>query len=537
MDPHIHIPADRASDAQTLVSAFDRASAEHARGTALVDGAVRLSYADLNHKSRAMARGLLNHGIMPGDSLLVHLPNSWELVVVVLACMRAGVVPTMMLHAHREHELTRIADHVDARGIVISGEADEFVGLARQVTENCASVEQIFISGCDNVPPGCIGLENLMTSDPGAPFYTSVLTDDVLFLLSGGTTGLPKVVARKHSDYLYGVVSSSLVTDISSDTVYLVSLPASHTFPLGCPGIFGTLLVGGRVVMIRSPRPEIAFEAMACEGVTHTAAVPAVVGRWLETYDPARWDLSALHVLQVGGSRLSANHARRAESTFGCAVQQVYGMSEGMLNSTRLNDPEDVVLETQGRPVDSAQQMKIVDSAGRDLPFGSTGELLVRGPGVFSGYYRAPDHNSEAFTSDGWFRTGDLVRMHPSGNLVVEGRVKDLINRGGEKISAEELEDLLNEMPEIRRVAVVAAPHSSLGEQVCTCIVLRAGCVVTLQEIRLFLSGLGVAQYKLPSRLEILDDLPQTSIGKINKAALRSLVADKTLTPAPAPAS
>ena len=206
------------------------------------------------------------------------------------------------------------------------------------------------------------------------------------------------------------------------------------------------------------------------EQVTITALVPALVIRWLEALEASgegRFDLSSLEVLQVGGARLVPEVARRIGPAIGCRVQQVFGMAEGLLNYTRLDDPDDVVVETQGRPLSPADELRIVGPDGEPVPDGEPGELLTRGPYTIRGYYRADAHNATAFTADGFYRTGDIVRLDPSGNLTVEGRAKDLINRGGEKISAEEIENLLLAHPAVREAAAVAMPHAVLGEQTC----------------------------------------------------------------------
>src|SRR5207248_1627882 len=202
-----------------------------------------------------------------------------------------------------------------------------------------------------------------------------------VFLLSGGTTGLPKLIARTHDDYAYNATASADVAGVDASTVYLVSLPAGHNFPLACPGILGTLLAGGTVVMLPSPEPVRAFATIAAEGVTHTAVVPAVAGRWLEhAVENGVGDLSSLRVLQVGGARLADELARRVKPVLGATLQQVFGMAEGLLNYTRLDDPDEVTCGTQGRPLSPGDEVRIVDADGRDLPDGEPGALLTRGP-------------------------------------------------------------------------------------------------------------------------------------------------------------
>jgi 2,3-dihydroxybenzoate-AMP ligase len=230
----------------------------------------------------------------------------------------------------------------------------------------------------------------------------------------------------------------------------------------------------------------------------------------------------------VGGARLVPEVARRVEPELGCRLQQVFGMAEGLLNYTRAGDPTELVIETQGRPLAAADEIRIVDPDGNPVGPGEPGELLTRGPYTIRGYYRADEHNARAFTDDGFYRTGDVVRLWPTGHLSVEGRAKDLINRGGEKISAEEIENLLLGHPGVREAAAVAMPHAVLGEQTCAYVVPRdPSSPVSLTDLTGYLSERGVARYKWPERLELADSLPVTNVGKVDKKRLREDIAAK----------
>ena len=238
--------------------------------------------------------------------------------------------------------------------------------------------------------------------------------------------------------------------------------------------------------------------------------------------------LRTLQVLQVGGARLADEHATRVKPVLGATLQQVFGMAEGLLNYTRLDDPDEVICGTQGRPLSPGDEVRIVDADGRDLPGGEPGALLTRGPYTPRGYYRAPEQNTRAFTPDGWYASGDVVRRRPDGNLVVEGRDKDMINRGGEKISAEEVENLLYRMPGIAQVAAVAAPDAELGERICVFVVPEPGRDISLGAISDGLEAAGVAKFKWPERLEIVAELPVTKMGKLDKKALREMLAGRS---------
>jgi 2,3-dihydroxybenzoate-AMP ligase len=280
-------------------------------------------------------------------------------------------------------------------------------------------------------------------------------------------------------------------------------------------------------VLALSASPDTAFPVIERERVTITAQVPAVTIQWLDSPLREKHDLSSLRVLQVGGSRLPAEVAQRVKPLLGATVQQVFGMAEGLLNYTRLDDPDEVLWNTQGRPASEADEIRIVDWNGDPAAAGSPGELLTRGPYTIRGYYLAPEHNAKAFTADGFYRTGDVVRLTPSGNLSVEGRVKDLINRGGEKISAEEVENLILGHAAVQNVAVVAMPDRVMGEKVCAYVILRPEGALTLEELRLFMDRAGISRFKLPERLEIVERFPLTTVGKISKKDLREDIAAK----------
>jgi 2,3-dihydroxybenzoate-AMP ligase len=506
---------------------------------AVTDGTNSMSYAELDAAADRVAYGLRRLGLARGDRVVVQLPNVVEFPAVCFGLLRLGAMAVFALPPHREHEISYLAEHSEAAAYLA---CDTFGGFrygdlgeaARKASSSLRHV--LLLDGRDDEQTGSVNLRRLLDdpvdaaeaqasadADPPDP------SDVAFFLLSGGTTGLPKLIPRTHDDYAYNLTASAEVSGLGPSTVYLVALPAAHNFPLGCPGLMGTLSVGGRVVMAPSAKPDDAMAVVEAENVTITALVPALAIRWLEALEGGRQvrppNLSSLEVLQVGGARLVPEVARRIGPAIGCRVQQVFGMAEGLLNYTRLDDPDDVVVETQGRPLSPADELRIVGPDGRPVGAGEPGELLTRGPYTIRGYYRADAHNASAFTEDGFYRTGDIVRLHPSGNLTVEGRAKDLINRGGEKISAEEIENLLLAHPAVREAAAVAMPHPVLGEQTCAYLVLRPDDSLDLAALAAYLDGRGVARFKWPERLEIVDALPVTNVGKVDKKKLREDIA------------
>ena len=315
--------------------------------------------------------------------------------------------------------------------------------------------------------------------------------------------------------------------EIGEGDVLLDVLPIEHNLPLGCPGLQGFLLSGGTVVLGTSTRPRDVFGLIQRHRVTHIHLVPALLIRWID--DPAitEYDLSSLRVIQSGGQRLQPEVRLRAERALpGCFIQENFGMAEGLIMFVRPSDPPGVRRETCGRPASPDDEVYLVDSGGNVVPDGEPGELIVRGPYTLRGYFRSPEHNARAFTPDGFYRSGDLLRKTPSGNYVVEGRVKDLINRGGEKISAEEVENLILAHPAVLNVACVPYPDPVLGERMCACLVLRPGRSLSLEELAAFLRGFEIATFKLPERAAFFDTLPLSGFGKVSKKDLAARLAE-----------
>ncbi|OHV22421.1 2,3-dihydroxybenzoate-AMP ligase [Parafrankia soli] len=525
--------------------------------TALVSGPDRISYAELDAAVDDLAAGLATIGIGPGDHVVVHLPNRAEFVTVLFALLRRGAIGVLSLPAHRRVEIEHLTRLSGAVGYVIADrhEGFDYRELAREVTEAVPAVRHVLVAG---EPGPFTALSALATAGRAARLgggartgaaggVVSVTaagsaTDDAgsggagpdlgaerpdpggiaVLLISGGTTGKPKLIPRTHRDYAYNARASADVCGLTADDVYLVALPAAHNFPLACPGLLGAFGVGATVVMAPSPSPDVAFDLVARERVTVTALVPPLARLWVEAAGWEGPDTTSLRLVQVGGAKLDEGLARRITPTLGAKVQQVFGMAEGLLNYTRLDDPDELVFTTQGRPLAAADEVRVLDGSGAGVVPGEVGELWTRGPYTIRGYYRAAEHNSAVFDGDGYFRTGDLVRQLPTGHLVVEGRVKDVINRGGENVSAGELEEHLLTHPAIGQVAVVGMPDPDVGESVCAVVVLAPGEALRLKQVKSYLQERGLARFMLPDRLEVVGEFPLTAVGKIDKRELRS---------------
>jgi 2,3-dihydroxybenzoate-AMP ligase len=508
---------------ETIPQAIADAALEHPESGAVIDSTRSLARSQLIAEAGTVAALLSRNGIDCNDRVIIQLPNCVEFATLTIACLEIGAIPVMALPAFRKVELEYLVSISDAKAIAI---APEYRGFDHAALARHLKIRLILsttpAAGCVSMHETCASPRAIGSSASGDPF------DVALFLLSGGTTGAPKLIPRTHADYLYNARESAAATGLTSESRILIALPAEHNFPLACPGLLGALLVGARAVFTQSPKAADLANIIERERITHLPCVPALAVALLDLPQSSRTQLASLRVITVGGQRLQEPTARALKRTFPhLVVQQVLGMAEGLLCYTSLDEREDVAFTTQGRPLSRADEIRIVNSDDTDVASGEVGELWCRGPYTIRGYFRAPERNREAFTADGFYRTGDLVRLAPSGNLVVEGRIKDLINRGGEKISAEEIEAHLLAHPAVSAAAVVAMPDAILGEKACAYFSLRDGESLALSAMRDFLAARGVAQFKWPERIEIVAELPLTTVGKIRKSELRRDIAEK----------
>jgi 2,3-dihydroxybenzoate---[aryl-carrier protein] ligase len=512
---------------ETIPQAIAKAARDWPDSIAVADPSRRLTYSQLLAEAGSLADLLSRNKIERNDRIVVQLPNCVEFATLTLACLEVGALPIMALAAFRKAELEYLVSFADAKAIAIAPEYRGFdhAGLARELKAEHPALKCILSTAPAD---GCVSLRQDDTIARTIGSSTCDPFDVALFLLSGGTTGMPKLVPRAHSEYLYNARESAVVCGLSSQSRILIAIPAAHNFAFSCAGWLGALLSGARTFFSQSTKAADLAEIIEREQITHLPCVPTIAIALLGLPQSERTRLASLRVVSVGGQRLQEPTAHALKQALPqICVQQVFGMAEGLVCYTRLDEPEDIAFTTQGRPLSPADEVRIVDYDGTDVAPGAVGELWCRGPYTLRGYFRAPERNREAFTPDGFYRTGDLVRRHPSGNLVVEGRIKDLINRGGEKVSAEEIEAHLVAHPAVGAAAVVAMPDPVLGERACAYVTVRDAQSFTLSAMREFLAARGVAQFKWPERIEIVDQFPLTNVGKIKKTELRRIIADK----------
>jgi 2,3-dihydroxybenzoate-AMP ligase len=495
---------------------------------ALVHGTQRLSYAELLARCQDLAARFCALGLRPGERVLLQLPNTVDFVLSYFALNLAGVIPVMALRAHRHAEVRHFLRASGAVAYIVPdvlGSFD-FRSMAAQMQSEFADLRHVLVSG--EPAPGQQALADLppATSTPAGPGPGDVST----MLLSGGTTSLSKLIPRTHDDYVLNARLCGAAAGFDQNTVLLAILPLGHNYNLASPGMLGCFYFGGTVVLATGTSVEEIFTTIARERVTVAAAVIPLITAWVNSDALAAHDLSSLKVVQNGGARLAPELRRRLRERLHCTPQEIYGTAEGLINMTRLDDAEDLLMESSGAPVCDEDEIRVVDDAGHDVPDGEPGELVTRGPYTIRGYYNAPAKNSQAFLPGGWYRMGDIVRKL-GRHVFTEGRRKDMINRGGEKISCEEVENLILTHPKVREAVLVAMPDPVFGEKACACVVPKAGQLLDFAELLTHLRAQQIAAFKLPERLELFDELPVSPVGKILKRELRDIVAERMIPP------
>ena len=504
---------------KSLAQEFAAVFKKYKSKIALIDGDRQYTYGDIDGITDNLALNLLELGLKPLDRVVPVLPNIAEFVLLYFALQKISGIPIAALVTHRFAEINQFVQLSGATTVVYpERQSDfEFEPMIKRV-----QAENPHLRFCISLPR----LKELIDRPAQRP--RSELqrikidpTDPCIFQLSGGTTGIPKLIPRTHNDYAYNSKTAAPVCGVTGDSVLLLALPIAHNLPLACPGIQGYFFQGGKVVLSPTTRPQEMFKLIERHRVTHIKVVPALLIRLINDPSIGDYDLSSVKIIQSGGQRMQPEVRLKTHQLIpSCFVQENFGMSEGTLFFVRLDDPQDVKLETCGRPICPDDEVLLLDDDDRPVPDGEVGELTVRGPYTLRGYFGVPEYNAKQFTRDGFYRSGDLMRRHPSGNYIVEGRKKDLINRGGEKISCEEIENLILMHPAVQNVACVPVPDPDLGEKMCACLILKPGKSLALGELVEFLKQKEIAKFKLPERMLLCDDFPVSTFGKVSKKAL-----------------
>jgi 2,3-dihydroxybenzoate-AMP ligase len=508
----------------TIGEMFARGARRSPHKLALVHGDERLTYAALFARCQDRAARFAAVGLRPGELVLMQLPNTVEFVVSYLALTMIGVIPVMALRAHRHAEVRHFLRGSGATAYLIPDVVSgfDYRVMARQMQAEFPALKHVLVAG--EPAAGQLAMDSLPDAPPAVarPKPADVAT----MLLSGGTTSLSKLIPRTHDDYVLNARLCAAAAGFSDRTVFMAILPLGHNYNLASPGMLGAFYYGGTVVLASGAKVEEVFSLVQRERVTVIAAVVPLITTWLNSDALSAYDLSSLEVVQNGGARLAPELRRRLRQQLGCTPQEIYGTAEGLINMTRLDDPDELLLESSGAPVCDEDEIMVIDNAGSEVADGEAGELVTRGPYTIRGYYNAPEQNADAFLTGGWYRMGDVVRKR--GRYVyTEGRRKDMINRGGEKISCEEVENLILGHPKVKSAVLVGMPDPVFGEKACACVVTLPGETLAFAELVAFLRERQIASFKLPERLELFSELPVSPVGKILKRQLRETIAER----------
>jgi 2,3-dihydroxybenzoate-AMP ligase len=540
--PHPAAAVDRylaaaAWGTRSLPAAFRHAAATHVERTALITPDTRLTYRELDARSDAVAAGLLSSGLRPGERVLLQLTNSATAVVAWYGLLKAGLIPVCTLAIHRRREIEQIGRKSGAVGHLVQADFPGFdlVGLAQQVTGLLPSMRQLLTVGAAPGQPGqrIEDLQDHQVSDTERAELLKIaesldVRGPAVLQLSGGTTGTPKIIPRLHAEYRYNADLTSRWWGHTEHSVLAFGLPIAHNAALanGLHAAHGA----GAALLLATPAADVMLPLMAEHGATWTMSPPGLAQEYLAhpAFDDAvarlgTWVLTAARVPRPVFDQLAGR---------GVHVTQAFGMSEGLFLFTPLDAPADLRAQTVGVPISPFDEVRVLRPGTEvEVAEGETGELAARGPYTIRGYLAAPDRDREAFTAEGFYRSGDLVRARRyAGTLSysIEGRMKDLIDRGGEKINAEEVELLLAGHPAVAELALVGMPDPRLGERGCAYVVPRdPQNPPTLAGICAYLEAEGLAKYKWPERLELIDALPRTQVGKVSKVTLRADIGAK----------
>jgi non-ribosomal peptide synthetase component E (peptide arylation enzyme) len=508
----------------TLFDLLDGCVARCGERLFLDDGRRQITFAEFRARVERAAAGLAERGLGRGDFVLLQLPNLVEFAEAHLAAGRLGAVSVPLLPLYREKELRHFLDLFSPKmAVIASGTASyDLAECYRRLQDESGWTGTVI---------------DLQPADGDQPFEeicrsTGRLAerpqpDDVFVaFVTSGITGTPKGAIRTHGQA--ALMGSALADKLASaDGVSLSYFPVAHLGGVG-NGIYRSL--GGRsTTLLRGGfAPQDCLDLVRERGVTNLfLPVPHIV-TLLDHVSEEKPELAAsLRQVQVetGGTSPPSPVVKGVQQRLGARLINQYGMSEGLTSTTRPDDPPEYPSSGRSRPLEC--ELRVFDTqAGHEASDGEFGEIQVRGPLIFKGYHREPERTAAAFTPDGWFRTGDVGYLDGAGNVVMTGRVKDVINRGGEKISAPEIENELMGHPAITACAVVPAPDRRLGERACAFVVLRPGFHVDLPEVQGFLDERGVSKVKWPERLEIVDSLPMTSTGKVQKYLLVAAIGE-----------
>jgi non-ribosomal peptide synthetase component E (peptide arylation enzyme) len=512
----------------TIGDVLDKSSDLYPSKEAVVGNGRRYTYSEIRFHADSLAFRLIAEGLRPGDRVLIQLPNSPEFVIAYFGLQKAGLIPVLLTVNHTTREISHLANLTKPKGWILPGHyrKTDFLGLIEEVKRDNTFLGKLVLVE-DQVSNQYLRFGDLIQKNADDNIIRSTLEQarpdplNVCQLLpSGGTTGLPKVASRTHNDYLCNVEYKSKAWDINVNDICLVATTVGHNLAL-LVSVIASIFHGAKMVMLDSTYPQDFCSIVQDERVTCTGLVPTLISRIVNYEHLGDYDLSSLKKIYVGAANSPPDLVQSVEKKLKCRYFNAFGMVEGPCAQTRYDDPLEVRCHTIGRPVCPYDRFAILRPDGSFAPTGEEGELVAKGPGIFSGYYMNPQANRDSFTPEGYFRTGDLAIIDENGIIRITGRIKDIIIRGGENIAARDVEDLISSYPEVEYVAVIGMPDFELGEQVCAYIKPVKGTSLTEKEILVHLENLGASRILYPKRIIFVQALPLTAAGKADKKVLR----------------
>lgn len=519
----------------TLGDMLDKTADLYPRKEALVDDRCRLTYSEVRERVNRLAIGLIDIGLEKGDKVLLQLPNWAEFVFAYFALQKIGCIPVLLISGYRQLEVSHLCRLTEARAWIVTDiyrKMDYLSFIDEVKRENTQLTYIISVRAKREGLPFTSSMEMLMARELKIEDKKRLAqrrpepTEVAHIMPSGGTTGLPKGIPRTHNDYICNIEYIARVGEMNTTDIWLLSVPVGHNMAL-LVGVTGSIFIGGKLVLLDSTRPEDILETISRERVTFMPIVPSLLKIILDSEALKNYALSSLRKISAGGEASSPELVRKTYEKIGCTYINEFGMSEGPLCRTRLDDDIETICTTVGKPCCPYDQLKILDEEGKELPPNQDGELVAKGPGIFAGYLKNPEENRKSFTSDGFFRTGDMARIDDRGNIRITGRIKDIIIRGGENISPAQIEDIILTFPGVADTAVIGIPDKELGERVCAFIKPSRGTTLNPEEIKDFMLQKGASKLLIPERFEFVETLPMTQAGKHDKKALKEEIKKK----------
>ncbi|MBN2238430.1 MAG: AMP-binding protein [Dehalococcoidales bacterium] len=505
----------------TFGDVLDKAAENIPDKEALIENELRLTYGQLRDIVDRLAAGLSELGIGRGDCVLLQLPNWAEYLFSFYALQRIGAIAVLLLPRHSHREINHFSRLTQAKAWIVPEKYHntDYLPVIEQALEANPSLRQVItVRGKENSP--YLSFETLLSGSTSTFSGTGPEPSDVAFIMpTGGTTGLPKAVPRTHNSAICDARYRTEARAQGDCDTCLLSIPLEHN--LGLAAMNGTVFTGGKLVFLDSTRPEDFYKTVQKEKITCAPLVPTLLSRLVRFTGYKDYNLVSLKALYVGGAKTPADVIQSLHRKLGNIYICAFGMSEGTGCTTRLDDTEDVIISSVGRPCCPHDDYRVLDEQGNELPVNTEGELVVKGPSIFFGYLDNPEENERAFTKDGYFITGDRAVIDDDGCFRITGRSKDLIIRGGENISPADIEAMVRTHPDVEDVAVIGVPDEEFGEKACAYLKTRGGLTPSLADITGFLKEQGASVLQLPEVIEFIDKIPLTNIGKPDKKALR----------------